>query len=78
MLSTTGAIVNLTCGVLVDETFRYREFVVTAIRSLLFFEAAAFLVAASIHFGLFLSGREHRETGIAESVIGLFLAARKL
>jgi hypothetical protein len=43
------------------------------IRLLLFFEAAAFLVAALIHFGLFIGGYEHRRAGTAESVIAVVL-----
>jgi hypothetical protein len=35
----------------------------------MFFEAATFVVAALIHFGLFIRGYEHREASIAESVI---------
>jgi len=44
------------------------------IRSLLMLEAAAFLVAASTHFGLLVDGYQHAKAGTAESVIGLVLA----
>ena len=37
--------------------------------TLMFIEAATFLVAASIHSGFLLSGHAHREARIAESVI---------
>ena len=39
----------------------------------LFAEAAAFLIAASIHFGLLMTGYEHQKAGIAETVIGVVL-----
>ncbi len=40
------------------------------IRRLLLFEAVTFAVAALTHFGVLMSGGEHRKAGIAESVIG--------
>ncbi|SRR5436189_1146959 len=40
-----------------------------AIRLFLLFEAATFVVAALSHFGILLSGYEHRAAGTAESVI---------
>jgi len=43
------------------------------IRIFLLVEAAAFLVAASIHLGLLSVGYEHRKAGIAESVIAAVL-----
>lgn len=44
-----------------------------AIRFFLFFEAATFLAAALIHFGLLVDGYEHQAAGTAESVIGIVL-----
>lgn len=44
------------------------------IRALLILEAAAFLGAASTHFGLLVDGFQHAKAGTAESVIGLVLA----
>jgi prepilin signal peptidase PulO-like enzyme (type II secretory pathway) len=40
------------------------------IRLFLFVEAASFIVAALIHMGFFISGYEHRQARMAESVIG--------
>src|SRR5947208_9737781 len=40
-----------------------------AIRLFLLFEAATFVVAALSHFGILVSGYEHRAAGTAESVI---------
>jgi hypothetical protein len=37
------------------------------------FEAATFVAAALIHFGVLAHGYEHRKAGIAESVIGIVL-----
>lgn len=50
---------------------RAREVIAMAkwIRIFLLVEAAAFLAAASIHLGFSSFGYEHREAGIAESVI---------
>lgn len=45
------------------------------IRLFMLVEAAAFLLAASIHAGLLAGGYEHREARIAESVIALALLA---
>jgi hypothetical protein len=39
------------------------------IRFFLLVEAAAFIVAALIHMGFFISGYEHRQARVAESVI---------
>jgi hypothetical protein len=44
-------------------------------RRLLLFEAATFVMAASIHFGAFLSGYTHHKAGTAESVIAIVLLA---
>lgn len=43
------------------------------IRLFLFLEAAAFLAAALIHFGLLMDGYEHQKAGTAETVIGAVL-----
>ena len=45
------------------------------LRSLLLFEAATFLVAAAIHFGVLVDGYGHREAGTAETVIAVVLLA---
>ena len=45
------------------------------IRIFMLVEAAAFLLAASIHAGLLAGGYEHREARIAESVIACALLA---
>src|SRR5512146_339585 len=45
------------------------------IRVFLAVEAAAFFLAASVHAGLTLHGFEHQKACIAESVIGVVLAA---
>ena len=44
-----------------------------AIRLFLFFETAAFVAAASVHFGLLMNGYEHHKAGTAESVIAIVL-----
>lgn len=43
------------------------------IRTLLLIEAAVFLVAASAHFGLVMTGYEHQRAGTAETVIAAVL-----
>src|SRR5260370_32475248 len=43
------------------------------IRLFLLFEAAAFIAAASVHFGLIIAGYEHQTAGVAESVIAAVL-----
>ena len=43
------------------------------IKLFLFFEAAAFISAALIHFGLLIDGYEHLKAGTAESVIAVVL-----
>lgn len=43
------------------------------IRLFMFSEAAAFLAAALIHFGLLVQGYQHEEAGTAESVIAVVL-----
>src|ERR1700736_5930403 len=43
------------------------------IRLFLLFEAAAFVAAASVHFGLIIAGYEHQKAGVAESVIAAVL-----
>lgn len=43
------------------------------IRFFLLFEAAIFIIAALIHYGVFFSGYEHNEARIAESVIAAVL-----
>jgi hypothetical protein len=43
------------------------------LRLLLLAEAAVFAVAASVHFGAFLDGYDHRKAGIAETVITVVL-----
>jgi hypothetical protein len=40
------------------------------IRLFMLVEAAAFIVAALVHMGFFVSGYEHRQARMAESVIG--------
>jgi hypothetical protein len=45
------------------------------LRFFLLFEAATFVVAASIHFGALLDGYEHTKAGRAESVIAVVLLA---
>jgi anaerobic glycerol-3-phosphate dehydrogenase len=45
------------------------------LRALLLFEAATFVAAASIHFGAFLAGYDHRKAAIAETVIAVALVA---
>jgi len=44
-----------------------------AIRRFMLFEAATFVVAALIHFGVLAHGFEHQRAGIAESVIAAVL-----
>src|SRR5437588_63300 len=46
---------------------------VRTIRLLLLLEAATFMLAAMVHFGLFVQGFEHRQARIAEGVISLML-----
>jgi hypothetical protein len=46
---------------------------VRRVRLLLLFEAATFLIAAAIHGGWLISGYEHREAQIAETVIAVVL-----
>ena len=43
------------------------------LRRLLLFEAATFVVAASIHFGALVDGYAHRKAPIAETVIAVAL-----
>ena len=43
------------------------------IRRFMLIEAASFIAAALIHFGLLIRGYEHREARIAESVIAIVL-----
>ena len=43
------------------------------IRLFMFFEAAAFVAAASTHFALLISGYEHHKAGTAESLIATAL-----
>jgi hypothetical protein len=45
------------------------------IRAFLLFEAAAFVAAALVHFGLLLEGYDHQKAGRAESVIAVVLVA---
>jgi hypothetical protein len=45
------------------------------IRRFVLFEALTFIVAALIHFGVLVTGGEHRRAGIAESVIAAVLVA---
>ncbi len=44
-------------------------------RLFLLCEAAAFLVAALVHFGVLVHGYDHQKAGTAESVIGVALLA---
>src|SRR5205809_741478 len=44
-----------------------------SVRLFMFFELAAFTVAALIHFGLLIDGYAHQKAGTAESVIALVL-----
>jgi hypothetical protein len=48
---------------------------VDQVRILLLFEAAAFGAASLVHGGLFVTGYEHREARIAESIIAVVLFA---
>jgi hypothetical protein len=48
-------------------------FMSQSIRLFLLFEAATFVVASLVHFGLFVSGYEHRAAGIAEGLIAVVL-----
>jgi hypothetical protein len=43
------------------------------LQSFLLVEAAAFATAAAVHFGILLEGYQHRQAGIAESVIAVAL-----
>lgn len=43
------------------------------IRLFLFFQGAAFIIAALTHFGVLIGGYKHRQAGTAESVIGIVL-----
>jgi hypothetical protein len=43
------------------------------IRLVMFFEGAAFIAAALVHFGVLMNGYEHQKAGTAESVIGIAL-----
>ena len=45
------------------------------VRVFLLIEAALFLAAVLTHFGVLMSGLEHRKAGTAESVIGCVLLA---
>jgi hypothetical protein len=49
--------------------------VAISIRSLMLLESMTFLAAAAIHAGLLVSGYEHREARIAETVIAVVLLA---
>jgi hypothetical protein len=44
-----------------------------AIRLFLLFEAATFVAAALVHFGVLIDGYEHQKAGVAESVIAVVL-----
>ncbi|HEY3184377.1 MAG TPA: hypothetical protein VGJ77_16170 [Gaiellaceae bacterium] len=46
-----------------------------ALRTLVLFEAATFVAAASIHFGALVDGYEHHRAGTAETVIAAVLVA---
>lgn len=43
------------------------------IRRFLVFEAATFVAAAFVHFGVFIHGYEHQRAAVAESVIAIVL-----
>ncbi len=43
------------------------------IRFFLLFEAATFVAAALVHFGILIDGYEHQQAGVAESVIAAVL-----
>ncbi len=45
------------------------------VRALLLLEAATFVVAALIHFGMLVGGYGHRKAGTAETVIAVVLLA---
>lgn len=47
----------------------------SAIRLFLLFEAATFVAAAQVHYGILIHGYEHQEAGVAESVIAVVLLA---
>src|SRR5207247_11458158 len=47
-----------------------------AIRFFLLFEAATYVGAALVHFGILIGGYEHRAAGTAEGVIAAVLLAR--
>ena len=46
---------------------------IRAVRLLLLSEAAAFIVAALVHFGVLVNGYQHLKAGTAETVIGVAL-----
>lgn len=48
---------------------------IQTIQLFLLCEAVTFLAAALVHFGVLAAGYEHREAGIAETVIGTVLLA---
>ena len=48
---------------------------IRVVRGALVLQAAIFLVAVSIHFGLLFSGYGHRAAGTAESIIAVVLLA---
>jgi hypothetical protein len=52
-----------------------RTFPVGVLRPLLLFEAATFVVAAAVHFGVLLEGSGHRRAGTAETVTAVVLLA---
>lgn len=43
------------------------------IQAFMMFEAATFIIAALVHFGVLVGGYEHQEAGVAESVIAVVL-----
>ena len=47
--------------------------IIHMIRSFLFFEAAAFVAAALIHFGVLVEGYEHLRAATAETVLSVAL-----
>jgi hypothetical protein len=51
------------------------ESVTQVIRRFLIFEGATFVAAALVHFGSVVDGYEHRQAGVAESVIAVALLA---
>ena len=46
-----------------------------AIRAFLVVEAASFAAASGVHHGLFVSGYQHEQAGIAEGLIAVVLVA---